>query len=592
LGAAAIAGTPVQPDRETPLDTAKRLAASDKREERVKALQILGALKKPGTALGDEYTYRYAELCLRFHGEGEPRTLEEARKAFTDLEQGSGSRWGLRGKIGLARVAAAEGKRDEAIKGLDRFLGQQTKCERAVEAAYWLGCLRAEKPDDVAELKQARVALDFALKMHEAVSRYNPPLVSTVEIRAKLDWINKKLKELADGRLKTLFDKAEKMRAAKKYDDAIKLYEDIRKEFPGEQLAELSGLRVCECIRGKGQLREAIAKAQAFVGEDPLGAYRGHAHLLIGDICLEQFFDIASSEPVFRCILEPEKSQPAWVKQERDRFLAVQQAARVTPSAPTDKTGDTWKEVLHHAHERVGILEYIRRNFDKAAEHFETSGKLRPVKGLEAEPVGMAEVAELCRKKIMPLDGVLLTQGDDSTKLVLFMAAVYIKGWKDDKSYDLFNRVYKNEFKGATADQRAYAGARMGACQLYKGEADKAIATYKEVVSDFGKSQYAADALLQHASALTRQGKVKEAVTVMDTCYTQYPGTRWADWALYQRAFIAMDHQDARIALDYMKQALTAYPRSQFAAHGTEYLKKIEERVRKRDFTPEGFPLD
>ena len=119
---------------ETPLEIARRLAASEKRDERVQALQQLKALGRPGTAGGDEALFCYAELCLCFHAEGERNALTEAKRAFAELKEKSGSRWGLRGEIGLHRLAAVDGRRDEAIKGLDRFLAQQTKCERAVEA--------------------------------------------------------------------------------------------------------------------------------------------------------------------------------------------------------------------------------------------------------------------------------------------------------------------------------------------------------------------------------------------------------------------------------------------------------------------------
>jgi hypothetical protein len=71
-GAAALAGTPadapVKP--ETPLETAKRLAASKEQKDRAQALQWLKTLAKPGAAPGDEALARYGDLCLRFHAEG------------------------------------------------------------------------------------------------------------------------------------------------------------------------------------------------------------------------------------------------------------------------------------------------------------------------------------------------------------------------------------------------------------------------------------------------------------------------------------------------------------------------------------------
>jgi len=131
----------------SPLAKAKQLASSKDRDDRVKALRWLNALAKPGTTSGDEATYRYAELCLRFHREGEKSALEQAKKAFANLQKKAGSRWGLRGKIGLLRVQAIEGKRPEAIKGLDGFLARQTKCERAVAKGKFDQAVQ-NSPDD------------------------------------------------------------------------------------------------------------------------------------------------------------------------------------------------------------------------------------------------------------------------------------------------------------------------------------------------------------------------------------------------------------------------------------------------------------
>ena len=588
LGAAA-GGEPAK--RETPLAKARRLASSKSKQDRILALRQLKVLGKPGTTSGDEALYRYGELALRFHREGNRQGLAEAKRAFEELQKGAGSRFGLRGKIALWRVLAIEGKRKEAIKEMDRFLSMQTKCERAVECAYYLGCVYAEKKDDLAELAKALRALSYASQLHKAVSKYTPPLVRAKTIQAKLAWVKRRIWEIQAGKLKVMFEKAEKLRKAKKFDAAVGVYRRIRKEFPGHDLTELSGLRVAQCVFGKKQLKKAVTEAREFIALDPLGAYRGHAHLLIGDIHLEHFFDVAACEPEFRCVLDPKK-RPKWVDPLRQNLVTyLKLDPKKTP--PAKEAHKTWKRVLYAAHERVGILEYIRREFEVAAKHFDASAKLKPVKGLEHEAgIGMAEVAELCRKKKMPLDEALLSQGDDRSRLVLFLASVYIKGWKDDRAYGLFNRVYLNEFERATLDQRAYARARMGARHLYEGETKKAVAIYSEIEIKFAKSKYAADALLQHASALSREGKLREAVPYMEACYQKYPNTRWADWAMYQRAFVAMDHQEAPIALAMFQKALATYPKSAYAKHGQTFIKELKLKIQKGTTAPEGFPLE
>jgi tetratricopeptide (TPR) repeat protein len=566
----------------SPLERAKKLSASKSKAERIKALRWLKLLAVPGTTGGDEATYRYAELCLRFHAQGERAALGQARKAFADLGSKAGSRWGLRGKIGLWRVLALEGKRAEAIKGLDRFLGRQTKCERAVEAAYFLGCIYAQKRDDPAELRNAQRAFSYALALYKSVGKYRPPVISAKEIAAKLAGVKRRLWELAAGKLKVLFEKAEKLRKAKKYDAAISVYRQIRKEFPGHDLTELSGLRIAQCYFSRKQLKRAVIEAREFVARDPLGAYRGHAHLLIGDIHLEHFFDVAGCESEFRRILDPtkSKSQPHWINPERRKLIAYRKLdPKKTPPAKTPHK--TWKGVLHSAHERVGILEYIRRKFAVAARHFAASAKLKPISGFYAgDPtVGMAEVAELCRKKKMPLDEALLAQGDERTRLVLFLGAVYMKGWKDDRAMKLFERVYRNESKKATLNQRGYARTRMAAGLQYRGKYDKAMSIYAEFnKKPLSRSIYAADALLQRAATESKMGRPWKAIALFEQCMAKYPNTFWGEHAAYQRAFFSYCLEEPRIARDWCKRALATYPKSKWSKRCRQWIAVLKKK--------------
>jgi tetratricopeptide (TPR) repeat protein len=539
---------------------------------------MLKLLAEPGTRRGDQATYWYAEQCLRFHREGERRALAEAKRAFADLQKNGGSRWGLRGRIGLWRVMAAAGKSEAAVKGLDRFLGQNTKCERAAEAAYFLGRIQAGARDDLVALRRAQRSLAYAARLHESVGRYRTPVVSMGTIEALLRRVKRRIWALEAGKLKVLFDRAEKLRRAKRFDAAIGVYRQIREEFPGHDLTELSGVRVAQCLFGKKQPKKAVAEGREFVALDPLGAYRGHAHLLIGDIHLEHFFDVAACEPEFRCILDPRK-RPKWVDPLRRKLVTYRKLdPKKTP--PAKEVHKTWKGVLYAAHERAGILEYVRRRFDLATKHFAASARLKPVKGLEKETgIGMAEVADLCRKRKMPLDEVLLGQGDDRTRLVLFLGAVYMKGWRDNRAMKLFARVYGNEFGRATLDQRAYARARMGEGYNHLEQREQALKVYAGFESPpLSRSIYAADALLQKAALLSRRGERKKAIRCAEVCFTKYPNTVWADWAMYQRAFFAYCSDDKREARKWLRAAVGRYPRSLYRSSAETLLKRLERK--------------
>ncbi len=561
--AVAIAVSTRAAEQTAPLSQARKLAISTTRTDRIKALRVLKQLAKPGTTGGDEATFRYAELCLRFHEDGEKSALAEARRAFSNLQKNAGSRWGLRGKIGLFRVMATEGKRAEAVKQLDRFLGKQTKCERAVEAAYYLGCIYAQKQNDLAELKNAQRALSYASQLHKSVSKYHKPLVSARAISGKLAGVKKRIWELQAGRLKVLFAKAEKLRKTKKYDAAMAIYRQIRKEFPGHDLTELSGVRIAQCHFGKKQLKKAVIEAREFVALDPLGAYRGHAHLLIGDINLEHYFNVAGCEPEFRCILDPTKKRPTWVDPERRKLISYRKLdPKKTP--PATEVHETWKEALHSAHERVGILEYLRRNYKQAIEHFETSQELKPTKTYGNNPhQGMAELADRIRRKQEFIPALVLAERAERPKLVLLLASLYMEGWRDDRAMNLLQRVAGGEFKAASLNQKAYAHVKLAEGLFYERKDKEAIKILRKFEKKpYYRTPYAARALLQLAVAVNRDGKMEDGLNYLDKCHARDPNSEWGKMALYQKAYAMYASDKSEAALRLFREFAARYPNS------------------------------
>jgi outer membrane protein assembly factor BamD (BamD/ComL family) len=581
--AIAVAGEPVKP--ETPFEKAKRLAVSKEKKNRIQALRWLKALAKPGTTSGDEATFRYAELCLRFHSEGERGALEQARTSFENLRKNSGSRYGLRGLLGKYRCLAAHGKRDEAIAGFDAFLKKGTRCERAIEAGYYLGSIRAERFKEIDELRSAVKALSYSLKLYAAIGKYNKPIVPAKVIKAKLAWVKRKIWELEAGKLKVLFEKAEKLRKAKKFDAAIKVYRQICKQFPGHDLMHLSGLRVAQCCFWKGKLREAVSEAKVFVAEDPLGPYRGQGHLLIGDIFLEHQFDIRNSEPEYGCVLDPAKKRPQWLRIAHRAVLSRRRGEK-SPMPLTRSAGRSWDKVRHHAHERLGIVQYVRRDFKKAAEHFGKSAALKPDTTFgHGVPAGMALLAEKCRKREDIVPAFLLGGRNERAALALVMASIYYEGWKYEKARTLYLRVGERDLaKEASLHQRAFALLRMGACySLEKNDVEKAKSYYSKLTGKpYNKSVFTAEALNQWACLLLRTGNTKKAAQLLEKAYTQYPNQPRASTALFNRAFAAYCTEGREKALPYYSLYLSRYPGGPGAERARRMIKRIHREVKEK----------
>ncbi len=592
---AAVSGSAAEP--ETPLDRAKRLAVSKEAKDRALALQLLKELAKPGAAPGDEALARYGDLCLRFLSEGEKSGLEEARRAFAELKDKSHSRWGLKSKVGLARVAAAEGRRDEAVKTLNWFLSNQGRDDAFIEAAYYLGCIYAQEKDDLQQLQLALRPLDYALKLFAQHKSYYAGDLSEEAIRGRMAWVNERIREIKTGPLKLAFEKAERLRQEGRFKDAIPVYEWVRKEAPGHILAECSELRVGQCLFGLKRNAEAVKRLADFIKAEPLGAYRGHAHLELGDYWLEQEFRAACAGVEYGAILHPEKyavPEPgrlpdSWrgaidpgIFQARpdgsvpaEDPLAAEAAMAVDPvrckalilEEVPKGAHETWGQVVPDAHVRLGIVSYMRADFKAADAHFSNSFQMRPDQSRgRGVPSGTLLLAEKCRRREMPLPWQLLAIGGDRPRVCLFMASVYLEGSKLDKAGALFDRVVRGELKEAHAEQVAFALCQSGEVLWNSGDGKGAAQVWRRFLDKPYKGALIAPrAILKLGCTTFTATQDAKDLELIARVYRDYPNSDAAPLALFQHASVIWDDEPekAMVLLSALQRNYPQNPHSQ-----------------------------
>ncbi|MGH7143348.1 MAG: tetratricopeptide repeat protein, partial [Planctomycetota bacterium] len=85
---------------------------------------------------------------------------------------------------------------------------------------------------------------------------------------------------------------------------ALELYAQIVNKYPEDPLSQLAQVRVAECKMRLGKLEEASKLLEAFIQADPLGAYRGQAHVLWGDLYLEYYFDGHRAEVEYNAVFQ------------------------------------------------------------------------------------------------------------------------------------------------------------------------------------------------------------------------------------------------------------------------------------------------
>lgn len=217
-------------------------------------------------------------------------------------------------------------------------------------------------------------------------------------------------------------------------------------------------------------------------------------------------------------------------------------------------------------------------------QNLERSASLRPDPDFGPE-AGMGVLAEMARSKQDPLPRTYLQQGDERSRFVLFYASALNEGWDGKGGLPLFTRVWENEFKGATQEQRAFARFGMGEAYFHMGleGRPKAIELYAEFLkAPLSKTSIAPRAILALASSHAASAETDQAVTYLERVIQQYPSSEWRIWALYQRAFVAYVRESPDAALAWYARFIQEYPSHEWVPKARKFMEILELKKKEQ----------
>ena len=128
------------------------------------------------------------------------------------------------------------------------------------------------------------------------------------------------------------------------------------------------------------------------------------------------------------------------------------------------------------------------------------------------------------------------------------------------------------EDKNAPKDYAMYQkGVMMGLSKQY----NQAVEQMDALLKAYPRSQYAPQALLEKASALTALGRATDAVSTYNTLLKSYPKSVEARKGLLQMAVLSKTNGDDTAAIEAYKKVIRSYPSSEEAQAAAEDLKLI-----------------
>lgn len=455
------------------------LVGSDAEWARVEALHIQARCLY---AAGPQYHARADQIWKRIHAQS---TLN------TNL---------VRLEVSKALAAVAANRPADAASTLEAVLQRGIPGTCVPEAAIELGRARVS----LKQWDQAKKAYEFAISYSQSQSKTSKELPGFVydpfakAAKAALDRLKY---DRDEGREE--FERAEKLRAEKKYTDAGKLYQAITKKYPESNYAPRSELHTGHCLLGMGQASQAVQHWQKFISLSPSGPWRGQAYSEIIDLCLQQVFDLDNAL----------------------RFAQLAQTSLASALAD-EAAGPSWRACTFDLQLAMGIVAFIRGDNCAAADAFSRAASTAP-KGVKRNfPALIAAAKE--NKPLLPPDvfgtatlasyGVSGTAGTGvsgaekgaaNVSLALAMGRIYRIAGDEDASRRMFGLVASAKLGRPSSAQLAYAKFATGDALDADRKHAEAKDQYVESLRAFPRGSWQDEALFRVARFIQSEADKK-----------------------------------------------------------------------------------
>lgn len=551
-----LAGAPASPRAGAPKaepTPAERMASAWTLYYKGQYKEAIGVAERVGSMAGEPLAFEAAHCQARcFWAQGNLPGRAKAQQLWAAIEKAAKTgRVKQRSQIARALQLSAEAdpaKKKQAIDLLQDVLRSGASGTLVAEAAVDLTNLYG----DTKQFKEAQQTLEFCKKYFEKsnFTRLEITPQTIAPFLAAADAAAKRLVYLQDdGRQE--FEKAEALRHAHKYAEALACYQAIAKAYPQTDYAPQSELAMGSCLLGMERPLQAVEHWKRFVSTAPAGAWRGQAYVGLIDVFLEHLLEV------------------------KDAAKYAEMAAAAKDKALADeKAGESWKALGYDLSLRQGIVAFLQGKADVAAKAFEEAktyagGRGKPAaEGLD----GLIEAAK-ANKGVVPDDVAVrnasraLNAGDKPT-VALSMAMIYKVTGRQELSDKFLSRVLKDRFLKPTPAQVAFAlygealshfSADINKAPEVKEQLVRAIKVCPEA-SFHDESLYLIATLITqtaHARAKTAEYAAQHAAPARPLTPEEREAKEKAD--NQRRAALVKEEAEA---LPYWRELLKKYPKS------------------------------
>jgi len=402
-------------------------------------------------------------------------------------------------------------------------------------------------------------------------------------------------------------------RQTRRYDRAIKNYEELAREYPDTIWAEAAGFYTGWCLRERGKLREAAGWWRKFIADDLHGLYRGEAMIALGDLTLEHDLNAPRAIERYRQAID-------WLAtiEEHDRtenlrgddLPGVEERARqVAAAAEARMKRDGWGNVVaadnrigavvnrsntpwyldklrYDAHLKLGFAHAAAGNQEQAAEAFTTLQAYDARHKHDRKRIWDTTTERLL-KGLAPGGGgprsenVELKVFKGKRRTAAFVANFYYDALEWDKARKLYTRFLDGEMGKLTLAEEAYAVYLLGNIDHMSRRRGSAIANLNKFLDDRYADTPIAEKALYALGAICSQYRSRgdeylpNAIRAFRLLCKRYPHSNQIDRALLQLGLIHESVGKPQQSAKYYHAYLDRFPDGGYAEIIREQLEGL-----------------
>ena len=405
------------------------------------------------------------------------------------------------------------------------------------------------------------------------------------------------------------FAKAEALRKADKFTEAVAAYQAILKNHAQTDYAPRADLALGQCYVGLNRPLQAVEHWKRFVGAAPAGPWRGQAYAAMIDLQLENLLDLPAAATYADMAINSLKTALA-----------------------DEKIAPSWQPLLFDIHLRIGTVRLLQQNSSEAVVAFEQAKRSTHYKQL-IDSIDPLIAAAKSDQSLLPSDvqdaspasiGVPKTRLENQkATMALSLAMIATVSRRFDAADAIFDRVLTDRLLKRTPAQEGFATFGKALVLLSKDKSDPAqtkdalIAAIKahpqgtwqdetlyqlavfiqeQAEGTFKREDYTAkhnapnrpndaERKQQQKAQDERQAKrIKansEALPYWQELIKRYPKSPRAEQAWYMAGVLQLDMENWKDGLAHFDKFVEAYPNSPYAGEALLILGQnaLERRV-------------